>query len=671
MRKAASLGLFASLMAFVCSGAGTANPQAAVPIRVTGQPGAIALPLPPDPLPRETEPLAHMSLTDLGSNPRTFEYRDLTITANVEIVTDRAGCTYQTPPCAVPVVKVEQGGKVALLVPGASLALDSQGTAYVEGAVDIRRLDRGTSEPQVVFTLWTGGNDCCMATAIATIDSSGKWHAVTAPSQFLAQNHGGGYWFADLARDGASELIGYNGNAFDYVFGCGACSYPPTQIFRLEGLHVVDVTRAPYSRRVVLFDLSRIEAYRSESPKYVDVDGYLAGWAAEKSLLGQFNEAWPIVVAQHRVDSWLSDCRIAQSAWPPGENGSPPMCPEDQQYTPSFLQELAITLVENGYITPTEGKKVGYDVAEIKAHWAAQKAAATAAYEQEHENRSPGIPLAVGEETPEIALPLHRWWAVHPKNEFEHNSLNECTLYTDSDGNPSSPAAYVRSMWRLGNLLANSPFLAPMLKQGSKLTIKVLKRNAQGLPLVVAVSGGPLLRPDRGMFFVRGQSLCQQYAMAMNRPIEQKERQQQQQFQRLNEQLKGLGLGPEGSPSSPSPASSNATPGGNSQSPETTVLSAADLRAIGDHVRRCWTYGPGADGVQQFQVLLDVTTDADGVARIATIAPSDLDRVNSNPMLRAFAERAVNAALDPRCADLPLPPSMLGEPQHLEFRFSP
>jgi neural Wiskott-Aldrich syndrome protein len=40
-------------------------------------------------------------------------------------------------------------------------------------------------------------------------------------------------------------------------------------------------------------------------------------------------------------------------------------------------------------------------------------------------------------------------------------------------------------------------------------------------------------------------------------------------------------------------------------------------------------------------------------------------------VFRAFAERAVRAVLDPRCADLPLPQSMLGKTDVLTFQFKP
>jgi hypothetical protein len=110
--------------------------------------------------------------------------------------------------------------------------------------------------------------------------------------------------------------------------------------------------------------------------------------------------------------------------------------------------------------------------------------------------------------------------------------------------------------------------------------------------------------------------------------------------------------------------------GGNPQGNDTAALSADQRGAIGDHVRACWTYDPGALGVDQMQVLLTVTTDAAGVARLAEVAGADQGRL-SDPVFRAFAERARRAVLDPHCADLPLPRNMLGRTNVLTFRFRP
>lgn len=110
--------------------------------------------------------------------------------------------------------------------------------------------------------------------------------------------------------------------------------------------------------------------------------------------------------------------------------------------------------------------------------------------------------------------------------------------------------------------------------------------------------------------------------------------------------------------------------GGNPLGNDTAALSADQRGAIGDHVRACWTYDPGALNVDKLQVLLTVTTDAAGVVRLAVVADPDVPKL-SDPVFRAFAERARRAVLDPRCADLPLPQKLLGKTNVLTFRFSP
>jgi len=122
----------------------------------------------------------------------------------------------------------------------------------------------------------------------------------------------------------------------------------------------------------------------------------------------------------------------------------------------------------------------------------------------------------------------------------------------------------------------------------------------------------------------------------------------------------------------PNPAAGGAPHGGGApEGSDTAKLSADERAAIGDEVRRCWTYDPGAKEVEQFQVRLQVETDENGVARVARVVGPDLARVNADPVFRAFAERAMRAVLDPLCATLPLPPSLRGQRNTLDFRFRP
>jgi hypothetical protein len=120
----------------------------------------------------------------------------------------------------------------------------------------------------------------------------------------------------------------------------------------------------------------------------------------------------------------------------------------------------------------------------------------------------------------------------------------------------------------------------------------------------------------------------------------------------------------------PNPRQGGAPGGGNPNADSTSALSAEQRGAIGDEVRRCWTYDPGAKGVDQLRVLLTVTTDGNGTVRQAVVAPDDQGRMN-DPVFRAFAERAVRAVMSPQCANLPLPRTMLGQNRSFTFRFSP
>ncbi|MBN8899423.1 MAG: hypothetical protein J0H57_00175, partial [Rhodospirillales bacterium] len=110
--------------------------------------------------------------------------------------------------------------------------------------------------------------------------------------------------------------------------------------------------------------------------------------------------------------------------------------------------------------------------------------------------------------------------------------------------------------------------------------------------------------------------------------------------------------------------------GGNPLGNDTAALSAEQRGAIGEHVRECWTKDAGALDIDKQRVLLTVTTDAAGTARQAVVAGEDVARMG-DPRFRAFAERAIRAVLDVRCANLPMPKAMIGKVNVLTFRFTP
>jgi neural Wiskott-Aldrich syndrome protein len=110
--------------------------------------------------------------------------------------------------------------------------------------------------------------------------------------------------------------------------------------------------------------------------------------------------------------------------------------------------------------------------------------------------------------------------------------------------------------------------------------------------------------------------------------------------------------------------------GGNPASNDTDSLSAAQRGEIGAHVRECWTKDSGALGLDKMSVVLNVVTDATGTSRVAKVADEDRGKL-SDPLFQSFAERAVRAVMDVRCATLPLPHQLLGRVNTLTFRFRP
>ena len=110
-------------------------------------------------------------------------------------------------------------------------------------------------------------------------------------------------------------------------------------------------------------------------------------------------------------------------------------------------------------------------------------------------------------------------------------------------------------------------------------------------------------------------------------------------------------------------------PGGGSPSGvANAALSAAERGAIGERLRECWTGDRAALDFDKQSVKLILTTDPAGVVRDVRLAAGDQGRTGP---ARAFAERARRAALDPQCAQLPLPAAMKGRVQTFEITFRP
>jgi hypothetical protein len=123
-------------------------------------------------------------------------------------------------------------------------------------------------------------------------------------------------------------------------------------------------------------------------------------------------------------------------------------------------------------------------------------------------------------------------------------------------------------------------------------------------------------------------------------------------------------------PRAPSPPRAGAPGGGNPAGIDNALLTGDVRRAIGDRLRECWTGDKSALNYEKQSVRLVVTTDPTGTIRVADIAANDASRT-SGGVARAFAERARRAALDPQCAQLPLPGALKGQNRTFEITFRP
>jgi len=222
---------------------------------------------------------------------------------------------------------------------------DTYGLEQPAATVSLITIDSSTPAPQVVLSYFWGGAHCCTLTRIATIDRAGQWHIVDAGTL----DGDIGYQFKDLDGDGGSELVSID-NSFLYAFGCYACSYAPTQIHKLIGAALKDVTREPQYQSLLRHRLRQMEADASQQDQ-LHSNGYLGGWVASKALIGELRDAWSIMLNRYdRSSDWpLEECLTG---------ALPDKCPADKVRKLSFPAALAKHLLSHGYITANEMQRL-------------------------------------------------------------------------------------------------------------------------------------------------------------------------------------------------------------------------------------------------------------------------------------------------------------------------
>lgn len=203
----------------------------------------------------------------------------------------------------------------------------------------LENLDRDDI-PEVVVSTFTGGAHCCTITTLYSWQGDRLHRTRTYPL-----DASGGGTFEDLNGDGYSEFISAD-TRFLYSFSSYAGSFPPTVILSFRGGYLVDVTRQfPETQRSQAYSMYE----RIRTGDVSEVNGTLAGYVAQKILLGEYEDGWNYMLAHYdRDDEWGLEVTNA--------NG------EVVAAYPDFPAALEAFLIELGYLTVNGEPNPGLDL---------------------------------------------------------------------------------------------------------------------------------------------------------------------------------------------------------------------------------------------------------------------------------------------------------------------
>ena len=277
---------------------------------------------------QEARPAAGLHVELEGRKPVTLSQGPLKVRLGIVKIRNREA------PVAVGAI---DGKQVFTLGAGAdpAVALGSH--------IRIVTLDKSTPLPQVVLSRYTGGAHCCAETFIAT-QSGGQWTTLKVPGRDGEE----AFSYEDADGDGNVDLIGAD-NRFYYAFDSYAGSLAPTQIYNLRGGKLVEVTREERFRPYLRAELGRQEKDANENPESWKANGFLAGWVAQKALLGEQADAWPRMLRNFdRESDWGTQCEFDEKKPKPAE------CSDPRAKETIYPRKLRAFLVKNGYLAAND-----------------------------------------------------------------------------------------------------------------------------------------------------------------------------------------------------------------------------------------------------------------------------------------------------------------------------
>jgi hypothetical protein len=111
-------------------------------------------------------------------------------------------------------------------------------------------------------------------------------------------------------------------------------------------------------------------------------------------------------------------------------------------------------------------------------------------------------------------------------------------------------------------------------------------------------------------------------------------------------------------------------PASGAHAPISANLTASEMDALSQQLRRCWSLPATAKDAQDLSVDVDITVNPDRTLAGPPIV-SDQGRMASDPAFRAAAMAATRALRNPECSPLALPPDKYQEWQSMTVHFDP
>lgn len=143
--------------------------------------------------------------------------------------------------------------------------------------------------PEVIIKTYSGGAHCCTNhTVYLWQENKQEFKQIETGAL-----DGEGGTFKDLDNDGKLEFMTYD-NSFLYAFSSYAGSFPPSLILRIENGEFIDVTRNyPEYLRATAWEMYKVIKENDFE------NGVLAGYVAQKILLGEYEEGWKFMLAHY------------------------------------------------------------------------------------------------------------------------------------------------------------------------------------------------------------------------------------------------------------------------------------------------------------------------------------------------------------------------------------